>query len=327
MKAAAAHCVPAVGLVLKKTWFHGPYFSRSCRSLAQGSDLGFSAEMLDYLDAVSVRDDALLQRMREETNQMQEAVMQVSAHEGQVLQFLVKLIGAKNALEIGVFTGYSALVTARALAEDGRLVACDVNEEYVSIAKKYWKEAGVRDKIDVRIGPALNTLNSLIDQGAEGTFDFVFIDANKRQYDAYYERSLALLRQGGLCCIDNMLWHGRVLSIQEQNNTAEAMTGKSRRKQKAAQKLTEAIDALNRKLHVSILLFGHLPCSSFCVCSYHRQTKEWMSACFLFVMECIWSGSAERASMDTQHAILLCLFGSRFSTCRIVLIEAQVNWV
>jgi caffeoyl-CoA O-methyltransferase len=157
-----------------------------------------------------VREPEVLARLREETSKNPHAGMQIGPEQGQLMALLAKLIDAKRCIEIGVFTGYSALVVALALPDDGKIVACDVNEEWTSIGKRYWKEAGVDRKIDLRLQPALRTLDSLIAAGEAGTFDYAFIDADKPNYDAYYERVLQLLRAGGLILFDNVLWSGRV---------------------------------------------------------------------------------------------------------------------
>jgi caffeoyl-CoA O-methyltransferase len=140
-------------------------------------------------------------------------------------------LGATKTLEVGVFTGYSSLCVALALPENGKLVACDVSEEYTGVARRYWQSAGVADKIDLRIAPALETLDELLAAGQAETFDFAFIDADKRNYEGYYERSLQLIRPGGLIAIDNVLWSGRVADPQDQ------------------EKNTQALRALNEKLH------------------------------------------------------------------------------
>ena len=167
-------------------------------------------ELADYLVEVSVREPDVLRRLREETAGLPDPEMQIGPEQGQLMALLVELIGARRAIEIGTFTGYSALVVALALPEDGRLIACDVSEEWTAIARRYWEEAGVAHKIDLRLAPALQTLDELLDEGSAGTFDFAFIDADKEGYDAYYERCLALLRPGGLIAVDNTLWSGRV---------------------------------------------------------------------------------------------------------------------
>ncbi len=167
-------------------------------------------EIATYCRRISVREHPLLQRLREETASHPRAIMQIAPEQGQFFQFLVKLTGAKKALEIGVFTGYSSLAVAQALPDDGHLTACDISEEYTSVARRYWREAGVDGKIDLRIAPASETLEQLIAEGGEGTYDFAFIDADKTGYDRYYELCLRLVRAGGLIALDNMLYHGTV---------------------------------------------------------------------------------------------------------------------
>lgn len=163
-----------------------------------------------YLLNVSLRDDPLLERLRQETAQDEMARMQSAPEQGQLMALLVKLIGARKALEIGVYTGYSALCVAGALPADGRLVACDINAAWTAVAQRYWKEAGLSERIELRLAPALVTLDALIANGESGSFDFAFIDADKENYRGYYERVLALLRPGGLIAIDNTLWSGQV---------------------------------------------------------------------------------------------------------------------
>jgi predicted O-methyltransferase YrrM len=148
--------------------------------------------------------------LREETAQLAQRAMQISPEQGQFMALLARLTGARRCLEVGVFTGYSSLATALALPDDGRIVACDVSEEWTSVARRYWQRAGVDHKIDLRLAPASETLDALLAAGNGGTFDFAFIDADKTGYLAYYERALALLRTGGLALIDNTLWSGRV---------------------------------------------------------------------------------------------------------------------
>ena len=167
-------------------------------------------DLYDYILSTTLRDDPLLADLREETARMPEAGMQVSAYQGQFMGLLVRLMRASRAIEIGVFTGYSSLCVARALPDSGRLVACDVSTEYTEIARRYWERAGVAAKIDLRVGPAIETLDRMVDRGEAGTFDFAFIDADKGNYPGYYERCLQLLRNGGLVVIDNALWGGSV---------------------------------------------------------------------------------------------------------------------
>ncbi len=166
--------------------------------------------LYEYLLAASLREPPLLRRLREETATLSEATMQISPEQGQFMALLVRLIGARRCLEVGVFTGYSSLAVALALPRDGRLLACDVSEPYTAIARRYWRAAGVEHQIDLRLAPALDTLDGLIARGETATFDFAFIDADKPNYPGYYERALALLRHGGLLAVDNTLWYGRV---------------------------------------------------------------------------------------------------------------------
>ncbi len=162
------------------------------------------------MNDVSLREPPLLLALREETSELTQRSMQISPEQGQFMALLARLIGARRCLEVGVFTGYSSLATALALPDDGRIVACDVSEEWTAVARRYWKEAGVAHKIELRLAPATETLDALLAQGQAGTFDFAFIDADKTNYLAYYERTLALLRTGGLVLVDNTLWSGRV---------------------------------------------------------------------------------------------------------------------
>jgi caffeoyl-CoA O-methyltransferase len=189
--------------------------------------------LYDYLLANSSREDALLARLRAETATMPASMMQISPEQGQFMALLVELIGARNAIEVGTFTGYSAICVARALAQGGKLVCCDVSDEYTSIARRYWTEAGLADRIELKLAPATKTLDALIAGGGEGQYDFAFIDADKENYDSYYERILRLIRKGGLITIDNVLWSGKV---------ADPGIG-------SADVDTAAIRRLNEKLH------------------------------------------------------------------------------
>lgn len=180
-------------------------------------------ELYDYVLSVSLREPAVLKRLREETARDPMARMQIAPEQGQFMALLVQLIGAKKALEIGVFTGYSSLCVALALPAHGKLIACDVSEEWTAVARRYWAEAGVADKIDLRLAPALETLDKLLKQGQADTFDFAFIDADKVGYDAYYERTLQLLRPGGLMLLDNMLRGGRVIDAAERGEDTQAI--------------------------------------------------------------------------------------------------------
>ena len=187
--------------------------------------------MADYIREVGLREPAVLRRQREGSEDHPQASMQTAPEQGQFLHLLARLVNAKNTLEIGVFLGYSAAWVAMALPDDGKVIACDVSEEYTAGARRLWREAGVEGKIELRIAPALETLDALIAGGRSGAFDLAFIDADKSNYENYYERALVLLRRGGLVAIDNVLWHGAVIDPADQDRD------------------TEAIRAFNRKLH------------------------------------------------------------------------------
>lgn len=175
------------------------------------SEIRLTKELYAYILSVSLRESDVLRRLREETDSDPNAIMQIPPEQGQFMAFLVRALGARKAIEIGTYTGYSALCVALALPKDGVVVACDVNDKWAAIGKKYWKEAGVTDRIDFRLGPALNTIETLIASGQAGTFDFAFIDADKGNYIRYYEASLSLLRPGGIIAIDNVLLFGSVV--------------------------------------------------------------------------------------------------------------------
>jgi len=192
---------------------------------------GLEETLADYIQSISLREPDILRQLREETAKLSMAQMQISPEQGQLMALLVQLMGAKKTLEIGVFTGYSALAVALALPDDGKVIACDISEEYTAIAKDFWKKAGVSEKIDLRIAPALETLDQLISEEETESFDLAFIDADKRNYENYYERALTLLRPGGLILIDNVLWSGKV--------TDPTITDKQ----------TQAIREFNQKLH------------------------------------------------------------------------------
>lgn len=183
------------------------------------------SDLWEYMQRVSSREPDILRRLREETQKHPKASMQISPDQGQFMGFLMHLMGAHKTLEVGVFTGYSALAVALALPDDGRIIACDINEEWTSIARRYWREAEVQHKIDLRLAPALKTLDSLIAMGQGGSFDFAFIDADKSNYDNYYERALVLLRPGGLIAIDNVLWSGRVIDPNTNDPDTVAIRG------------------------------------------------------------------------------------------------------
>lgn len=178
--------------------------------------------LLDYLRSVSLRETDLMRRLRDETASLPYAQMQIAPEQGQFMALLVELMGARRALEVGVFTGYSSLAVARALPEDGRLIACDISEEWTTIARRYWAEAGVAHKIDLRLAPALQTLDGLLAEGQHNSFDFAFLDADKVSYADYYERMLELVRPGGLLLVDNVLWSGAVAdpAVQDRDTLA-----------------------------------------------------------------------------------------------------------
>jgi caffeoyl-CoA O-methyltransferase len=209
-------------------------------TLPTNKRLAMTDALHEYILSVSLREHPALRRLREETASHPRTFMQISPEQGQFLSLLVRLMGARRALEVGVFTGYSSLSVALALPPDGRIVACDVNEEWTATARRYWQEAGVSDKIDLRLAPAVETLDGLLACGQAGSFDFAFIDADKPSYDAYYERALELLRPGGLMAVDNVLWSGRVADAEENGRE------------------TLALRALNEKIHADTRVFVSL---------------------------------------------------------------------
>jgi caffeoyl-CoA O-methyltransferase len=190
-----------------------------------------ATEMADYIRGVSLREPQALRRLREETEDHPQAHWQIAPEQGQFLHVLARAIGAARTLEVGVFMGYSSTWVALALPPGGKLVACDRNAEYAERARRTWREAGVEDRIELRLGPALDTLDALLAEGHAGSFDLAFIDADKGAYPAYYERALALLRPKGLLVADNVLMHGSVIDANDRDPD------------------TEAIRAFNRKLH------------------------------------------------------------------------------
>ncbi|MEL6496333.1 MAG: class I SAM-dependent methyltransferase [Cyanobacteria bacterium J06623_7] len=195
------------------------------------SNLSLPEGLYQYLLSVSLREPEILSKLRQETSQHRASIMQISPDQGQFMALLIRLLQAQKTLDIGVFTGYSSLVVALALPETGKVVACDRDPRSTEIARRYWNDAGVAHKIDLRLAPALDTLDRLIAEGESGSFDFVFIDADKRNYDNYYERALTLLRPGGIVAIDNVLWFGRVADPEDID------------------KRTVAIREFNQKLH------------------------------------------------------------------------------
>ncbi len=189
--------------------------------------LGVSDELAAYVVKVGSREPDVLARLREETAALPQRNMQIAPEQGAFLALLVELIGARRCIEVGTFTGYSSTAVALALPGDGRLVCCDVSEEWTAVAKRYWQDAGVADKVELRLGHAAETLDQLLVDG-EGAYDLAFVDADKTGYDGYYERLLRLLRPGGLMVLDNTLRQGRVLDPDDED--------------------TRAIHALNEKL-------------------------------------------------------------------------------
>ena len=182
-----------------------------------------SSQLQRYLVESCVREGELLAELRTLTQGGSHAFMQISPEQGQFLSLLVQLIGAQRCIEVGTFTGYSSLCIAMALPEKGRLVCCDVSAEWTAIARRFWERAGVGHKIDLRLAPALETLDALIASGEAGTYDFAFIDANKENYLEYYERCLQLLRPGGLAAADNTLWSGRVADPSDQSGSTRCL--------------------------------------------------------------------------------------------------------
>jgi predicted O-methyltransferase YrrM len=182
--------------------------------------LNLTEQLYEYYQKFSLREVPILKQLRAQTQKMSMSQMQISPEQGQFMQLLVQVLRAKKTLDIGVFTGYSALAVALVLPKEGKIIACDINVEWTKIAQKFWQLAGVANTIDLRLGPATQTLQSLIDKGESNTFDFAFIDADKVNYPAYYELALQLVRPGGLIAIDNVLWGGAVADPTiNDNNT------------------------------------------------------------------------------------------------------------
>ena len=192
--------------------------------------LAITPPIYEYLLQASLREAPVLKELREETARLSGSQMQIAPEQGQLMALLVELIGARKTIEVGVYTGYSSLAVAMALPNEGKIIACDIDPRPTEIAQQYWKKAGVAHKVDLHLAPAETTLNNLIAMGEGGTFDFVFIDADKEAYELYYEKSLTLLRRGGLVAIDNTLWGGDVADLSVQD------------------KQTRAIRAFNKKL-------------------------------------------------------------------------------
>lgn len=185
--------------------------------------IGLEARVYEYLLGVSLRESEILSQLRQETDRHPAKIMQISPDQGQFMAMLVKLLGAKKTLDLGVFTGYSSLVVALALPSDGKVIACDRDPEATKIARHYWQMAGVESKIELKLAPALDTLDSLIAEGLANSFDFAFIDADKSNYLNYYERCLTLVRSGGAIAIDNVLWSGRVADPEDTDKRTIAI--------------------------------------------------------------------------------------------------------
>ncbi len=179
--------------------------------------------LYDYLLSVSLREPDILARLRDETLNRSDAEMQISPEQGQFMALLLKLIEARRTLEVGTFTGYSALVCALVLPEDGQLITLDIDEETTAIAQRYWAEAGIENRIELRLGRAEDSLRNFLDSGDQGSFDFMFIDADKTSYPIYYEMGLQLLRSGGLLAFDNVLWAGRVADPDAKDADTQAL--------------------------------------------------------------------------------------------------------
>lgn len=193
--------------------------------------INLSGPLQAYVRRFGMREDADLAALREETASHPAAGMQIAPEQGQLMALLVRLLGACKTLEVGVFTGYSAMVVAKAMGPKGKVVALDISEEFTAIARRHWAKAAIADRIDLRIRPATDSLKALVAAGESNTFDFAFIDADKANYDTYYEYALKLVRQGGLIALDNVLWQGNVADSADQSVD------------------TVAIRAINQKIH------------------------------------------------------------------------------
>ena len=205
---------------------------------------GLPSKVYDYMLSVSVHEAPILERLRVETAKLPMSIMQIAPEQGQLLSLLVQALQPKRCLEVGVFTGYSSLVVALALPSDGRITACDVSEEWTSIARRYWQEAGVEHKIDLHLAPALQTLDRLVADGQSASYDFAFIDADKENYWGYYERALTLLRPGGLIAIDNTLWSGLPADPKAKDVTTDAIRSFNQRLSK------------DSRVHISLVPIG-----------------------------------------------------------------------
>jgi predicted O-methyltransferase YrrM len=185
--------------------------------------IGLGEELHAYLVSVGTREPEVLRRLREETAELPQRGMQIAPEQGALLALLIRLLGARRCLEVGTFTGYSSTAVALALPPDGRLVCCDVSREWTDVARRTWADAGVADRVTLRLGPAADSLDALLAAGEAGTYDFAFIDADKGGYDGYVERALRLVRPGGLIAIDNVLWSGAVADPADHAPSTEAI--------------------------------------------------------------------------------------------------------
>lgn len=204
-------------------------------------------DLQQYMVDVGVREAPILARLREETSTLPMHQMQIAPEQGALMSLLVELIGARRCLEVGTFTGYSSLAVAMALPPDGRIVCCDVSREWTDIARRYWREAGVEERVDLRLGPALETLDAMLAAGEANSYDFAFIDARKEEYDEYYERTLQLLRPGGLMAIDNIFQGGDVVDPSDTSSdtvAVRALNEKIRRDERVSISLVPIADGL-----------------------------------------------------------------------------------
>lgn len=191
--------------------------------------IGVDEKLAAYVREISVNEPDVLRRLREETARLPRGGMQITPEQGQFMRLLVRLLNAKRAIEIGVFTGYSSTSVALGLPAGGELIACDISAEWTDVARRYWREAGVESRIRLHLGPAVQTLQKLVSDGGAGTFDFVFIDADKQNYQAYFDCAVTLLRTGGVAAVDNVLWHGRVVDSGVTDEDTEAIRAFNRR--------------------------------------------------------------------------------------------------
>ena len=185
--------------------------------------LSYTSSLRQYVWQYGLREHPALKELRTETEKLPSSMMQICPEQGALMGNLIRLIAAKKTIEVGTYTGYSAMAVALALPDDGEVVACDVSEEWTSVAKKAWEKAGIANKIDLQLAPASNTLDALLAEGKEGSFDFAFIDADKTNYQIYYEQCLKLIRQGGVIVIDNVLWGGAVTDSNRNDADTEAI--------------------------------------------------------------------------------------------------------